>query len=107
MEIRNNLISIAEKFDNDLHSLRSAIEFLTAECSTVEELQGYLMKHKGEKDFYKQQLLYLSRLNENEKELLRILGQYKCTYGLNLAKSVQDWISEIDERRIINYIELH
>ena len=105
MEISNCLISIAEKFDNDLHSLRSAIEFLTAVCSTVGELQGYLMEHKDEKGFYEHQLLCLSRLNDNEKELLRVLGQYKRTYGLDLTKDVQDWISGIDERRIMDHFQ--
>lgn len=107
MEISNCLVAIAGKFNNDLHSLRAAIEFLTAENSTVEELQGYLMEHKNEKDFYKHQLQYLFCLNKNEKELLRVLGEYKRVYGLDLTKDVQDWISEIDERRIMNYIESH
>ena len=106
MEISNCLVTIAEKFDNDLHSLRAAIEFLTAENSTVEELQGYLMEHKNEKDFYKHQLQYLFRLSENEKELLRVLGQYKRIYGLDLTKKdVQDWISGIDERRIMDHFQ--
>lgn len=102
MEIRNNLSSIAEKFDNDLSSLRKAIIFLTAENSSINELQVYLNEYEKEKDSYRRQLEYLSRLNENEKKTLCVLGRFKRLNGLDLSNDVpQEWISEKIEEEIM------
>lgn len=103
MEIRKCLNSIAEKFDNDLSSLRTAIIFLTAKGSSINELQGYLKKHEKEKDSYRCQLEYLSRLNENEKKTLCVLGQFERLNGLDLSKNdVLDWVSEDVESEIMD-----
>ena len=73
-ELRAPLSSIAEKFDNDLYSLRVVISFLGVPENTISDLFEYLDKYQEEKT-------------------LELISKYNTEHGLNMASdNVMNWI---------------
>lgn len=92
-ELRTHLSSIAEKFDNDLYSLRVVISFLGVPENTISDLFEYLDKYQEEKTLYKRQLCIMSTLNEEEQKTLELISKYNTEHGLNMASdNVMNWI---------------
>lgn len=92
-ELRTHLSSIAEKFDNDLYSLRVVISFLGVPENTISDLFEYLNKYQEEKTLYKRQLCLIRTLNEEEQEALGFISKYNTKHGLNMASdNVMNWI---------------
>ncbi len=95
-DLRRQLSSIYDKFNNDEHLLRNVIIFLTEEeadvCSLKNYLQGELNGDTLHRTSYEAQLATLRKLTEGEKKILKFLGDYHRTAGLDLTKDVEQWI---------------
>ena len=92
-ELRTHLSSIAEKFENDLYSLRVVISFLGVPENTMSDLFEYLDKHQNEKTLYKRQLGIIKILNEEEQKALEFISGYNTKHGLNMGSdNVLNWI---------------
>lgn len=97
-ELRRQLASIYDKFNNDERLLRNVIINLTDEesdvCSLMNYLQNELNGNTQHRTSYEAQLVALQRLTEEEAEILNFLGDYHRTVGLDLTKDVARWLSE-------------
>lgn len=97
--LKEKLNSIAQKFNNDLSSLFSAITFLAYPQSTVAEFRDYLNTNSGRRGcrkwrFYNQQLNALQSLDNDESDALNFLGKYHSEHPLNRFRPLAEWLPQ-------------
>ena len=97
--LKEKLNSIAQKFNNDLSSLFSAITFLAYPQSTVAEFRDYLNTNSGRRGcrkwrFYNQQLNALQSLNYDESRVLNFLGKYHSENPIDKFSPLEEWLPQ-------------
>ena len=94
-DLQEKLLSIAEKFGGDRHSLFSAIAFLAYPQNTVDDFFEFLEKNRDRRNraFYAMQLESLRSLTENEMRALNFLGKYVSDFQpLYKEKPFEEWL---------------
>lgn len=96
-DLQEKLLSIAEKFGGNRHSLFSAITYLAYPQSTVEDFFEFLEKNndRRNRNFYAMQIESLRSLTEDEKRALNFLGKYVSDFQpLYKEQPFEEWLPE-------------